>query len=177
MIASPDRSEYSDFYAGYVGRVAGADVLSVLEDQIAETAELLGGLDEEAAGHRYAPAKWSVREVVGHMIDAERVFVYRATAFARADSAPLPGFDENSWVEGADFDNRTLQSLLDELGHLRRSTLAFFAGLEEAAWARRGTANGVELTVRAIAFIVAGHHAHHLSVLRERYLTGASPGG
>lgn len=176
MIPRPDRSEYPDDYAGYVARVADADVLAVLEAQIAETAELLGALDEDAAGHRYAPGKWSVREVVGHMIDCERIFLYRATAFARGDCGPLPGFDENAYVEGADFDGRTLPSLLDELELQRRSTLAFFDGLGETAWSRRGTANDVEFTVRVIAFIVAGHHAHHLSVLRERYLAGAASG-
>ena len=138
--------------------------------QVDDTVRLLQPLSEQQAGYRYAPDKWTVREVVGHVIDTERVFSGRALHFARRDPAPLPGFDQDPWVVEARSDERTLRSLLAEMGAVRRSTLALFRSFPADAWEPRGTASDVEFTVRAVLFIIAGHELHHRRVLEERYL-------
>ena len=169
-ISRPEPDEFDDFYAGYVGSVEGDDALRVLAAQATELPELLGALDDRGARYRYAEGKWSIKELLGHLIDTERIFVYRALSIARGERAPLPGMDQDDYVRQGRFDARPLAELLDEYGHVRRSTLALFAGLDEAAWERRGVANDVPVTVRALAFILAGHQAHHTKVLRDRYL-------
>ena len=146
------------------------DILHTLEQQCGETLELLRGVGEKRAGHRYAPGKWSIKEVVGHLCDSERVFAYRAMRFARNDPTPLPGFEQDDYVRWGGFDERELRELCDELEHQRRSTIELFRGMDEAALARRGTASGAAITVRALPFIIAGHERHHGQVLRERYL-------
>lgn len=166
----PTPDEYADFYAGYVAHVPDGDILLTLEAQLERLLALLGAIPAERWGFRYAPGKWSVREVVGHMIDAERVFSYRALRFARGDETPLAGFDEKAYVAAADFSARSLEELGGELAHLRRANVAFLRGLGPDAWSRRGAANGVSFTVRALAFIMAGHVEHHMQVLRKRYL-------
>ena len=172
LAVRPTADEYAPYYARYVSAVPEGDVLETLEHQIEETVALLAAVGESRAGHRYAEGKWSVRELVGHMADAERIFAYRALCIARGETASLPGFDEDAYVAGADFDARTLNSLLGELTTVRRSTLSLFRNLGDAALARRGTANGQSVTVRGIAWIVAGHERHHQQILRERYLAG-----
>ena len=167
--ARPEADEYAPDYERYVSQVEG-DVLETLERQGAQTLALLGGLSEDAAGSRYEPGKWSVKELVGHVIDGERVFAYRALRFARGDATPLPGFDQDPYVAAANSDARTLASLAEEFGHVRAATLALLRSLDPEAWARRGTANDAEVSVRALAYIIAGHEAHHVRVLRERYL-------
>jgi hypothetical protein len=167
--ARPAASEYAPYYEKYVSMIEG-DVLETLERQGAETASLLGGLSEDAGRSRYEPGKWSVKELVGHVIDTERVFAYRALRFARGDRTPLEGFDQDPYVAAGNFDARTLRSLADEFHHVRASTLALLRSLDDAAWARGGPANGHEVTVRALAYILAGHEAHHVRILRERYL-------
>lgn len=131
---------------------------------------LLRRFGEESGGVRYAAGKWSVREAVGHMADAERVFTYRALRFARADATPLPGFDENAYVAAAGFDRRTLADLAEEFADVRRATVSFFCALDPEALAMPGTANGARVTVGALAWIIAGHERHHARILRERYL-------
>ncbi|HEX8283985.1 MAG TPA: DinB family protein [Pyrinomonadaceae bacterium] len=169
--AKPEADEYASYYERYVSKVpAGADLIETLERQAAETLALLRGLDEEQAAHRYGPDKWSVKQVVGHMSDGERLFSYRALSIARGDSAALPGMEQEVWMDGADFDARTLSDLLDEFAAVRASTLHLLRHLSPEAWARRGTASDNEVTVRALAYIIAGHEAHHVGVLRERYL-------
>ena len=166
----PAVGEYPSAYADYVGRVPpGADVLAVLAGQLDETSGRLAGVPEARGGFRYAPGKWSVKEVVGHLSDVERVMVYRALRFARGDAAPLPGFDENAYVPEAGADTRTLANLLAEWVAVRQASLAFFHSLPPGTWARRGVANGNPVSVRALAYVVAGHEHHHLEVLRTRY--------
>ena len=169
MIERPGRDEYADFYAGYIAALPPGDILEILDlqrDQIRHLAENVAG-DRET--FRYAPGKWSVREMVGHLIDAERVFSYRALCFSRGDATPLPGFDENFYVANADFDSRTLQSLIEELTLLRSANVLLFRSLAPEKLARAGVANTYPVSVRALAFILAGHLQHHFGVLRERY--------
>ncbi len=165
----PDATEYAPFYARYVADVPEGDVVATLRESGREIVAALGAIPESRGGFRYAPEKWSVREVVGHVIDAERIFGYRALRLARADETPLPGFEENEYVRSAGSDARTLTDLVDELRIVREGTVRLFASLPDEAWARRGVVNGREVSVRALAFITAGHARHHLAVLRERY--------
>ena len=170
-ISRPEPSEYVPYYETYISKVpAKTNLLTVLEDQRRETQQLLAGLSDAKALHRYAPGKWSIKEVVGHLMDSERVFCYRALGFARADGNPLPGFDEKAWVPAGRFDARSLKDLAGEFDAVRRATIALFAGLDADALARRGTANNNPITVRALAWIIAGHERHHIAILRERYL-------
>jgi hypothetical protein len=166
----PDATEYAPFYAGYVADVPETDVVSVLRESGRDLVSALAAIPETQGGHRYAADKWTVREVIGHLIDAERIFTYRALRLARADATPLPGFEENDYVRAAGSDARTIADLVDELRAVRESTVRLFASLPDASWARRGVVNGREISVRALAFITAGHARHHLGVLRERYL-------
>jgi uncharacterized damage-inducible protein DinB len=169
-IPRPAPSEYVPYYETYISKVPKGDVLKVLEDQRRETQQLLGGLSDAKALHRYAPEKWSIKQVVGHLMDTERVFCYRALAFGRADANPLPGFDEQAWAPAGRFDARALKDLAAELDAVRRATIALFSGLDDEALTRRGVANNNPITVRALAWIIAGHERHHVAILRERYL-------
>jgi DinB superfamily len=168
-VGRPDPAEYASFYANYVKNVTEDDVVAALEAQTRETAALLARVDEEKAAYRYAPEKWSVKQIVGHVTDGERVFAYRALAIARGDQASLPGFDENDYMSNANFDRRSLRELAEDYAVARQATLSMFRGFSDEAWQRRGTANDSAITVRAIAHIVLGHERHHLKVLRERY--------
>jgi hypothetical protein len=170
----PDASEYAPFLRTYVAQVPEGDLLRILEEQGHETQRLLAGLSETQALQRYAPGKWSVKEVVGHLMDSERVFAYRALRFGRADATALPGFDEQAWVPAGNFDARPLPSLAAELDQVRRATLALFRSFDSATLVRRGTANNLEISVRALAYVIAGHERHHLRILRERYWGGAT---
>ena len=169
-IPRPDTGEYAPYFGTYISQVPDGDVMTLLERQIGETDAMLRNLTEAQAGTRYAEGKWSIREVIGHLADAERVFCYRALSFARGDTQPLPGFDENAYVPAANFDARTLDSLAGEFTAVRRATVAFLETLDADAALRRGTANNLELSARAIAYIIAGHERHHVKILRERYL-------
>jgi hypothetical protein len=169
LIPRPAPAEYAPFYGTYIAQVPEGDVLTILETQRRDTQQLLARVSEAAALHRYAPGKWSVKEVVGHVSDSERVFSYRALRFARGDAQPLPGFDEQLWVPTAAFDRRSLPDLAAELDAVRRATIALFGACDAAALARSGTANNREITVRALAYVIAGHERHHVGILRERY--------
>ena len=171
----PASSEHAPFYERYVALVPGTDVLGMLERQMGELRRLAAGLDAAREELRYAPGKWSVREVLGHVRDGEREFAHRAFRFSRADSTPLPGFDENHFVASAAFDRRPVAAIVEELTLLRAANLAMLRELPEEAWGRAGTASGASVTVRALAFILAGHMQHHLGVLRERYGVSAAP--
>lgn len=166
----PAEDEYPPYCRGYVALLPEGDIVEVLEAQGEETLALVRGITGERAGFRYAPGKWSVREVLGHLSDTERIMANRALRIARGDRTPLPGYDENAYVADAGFDARTLRDLAAELSVVRRATLLLFGGLPEEAWLRRGVANGSEVSVRALACIIAGHEAHHREILRERYL-------
>lgn len=165
----PVAGEHAEYYGKYIALVPDGDVVATLERQIADTVALLRDFGEARAGHRYAPDKWSVRQVVGHLSDAERMFVYRATAFARGEQQPLPGFDENAYVAEGGFDARTLASVTEEFRSVRGATVTLLRGLDEAAWSHRGVANGNPISVRALAWIIAGHELHHGNILKERY--------
>lgn len=168
--ARPESDEYAAYYEKYVSLVPDGEVVETLERQGAETLTLLRGLPEERGGHRYGPDKWSVKQLVGHILDTERVFAYRALVIARGEQRSLPSMDQDEYMTGADFDARTLADLADEFEAVRRSTLHLFGHLSPEAWRRRGTASDNEVTVRALAYITAGHEAHHMRILRERYL-------
>lgn len=171
----PVADECAAFYQKYIDEVPdGADILQTLSLQLSEMGTLLSPLDEQRALFRYAPGKWSIKEVVGHMTDAERVFSYRAMCFARKDAGPLPGMDENVYVQSAHFDRRDLSSLLDEYENQRRCNSSLFASLSDDVLMRRGVASGCEFTVRSLVYIIAGHERHHLNVLRERYLQNSA---
>ena len=169
-LGRPGTDEYAPFYAGYIAGVPDGELLVLLRDQLAETEALLREFTGARADHRYAPGKWSVKEVVGHMVDAERIFAYRALRFARGDRTPLPGFDENDYVRGSNSAARALPEIAGELRSVRMASITLFAGLSEEALLRRGPANNNEVSVRALAWIIAGHERHHARILRERYL-------
>ena len=167
-IPKPQPDEYLAYYGKYIALV-GEDAMSALRSQAASTPRLLKGVTESQAMFRYAPGKWSVKEVLGHILDGERVFGHRALRFARADQTPLPGFDENAWVPAAGFDRHTLAELATQYDAVRAATVALFGSFDEAALVRRGQANNAEVSVRALAHIIAGHELHHVGLLRERY--------
>lgn len=156
-------------YAAYIALVPETDVLSALEEQSSATQRILASLDETRASYRYATGKWSVKEVIGHFSDAERVFAYRAMAIARGEQQSLPGFDEDTYVANAGFDAWRTGDLAEQYALVRRANIVLFHNLPSEAWERRGTANGQPVTVRALAYTIVGHERHHLSVLRERY--------
>jgi len=168
IIPKPSAEEAAPYYFTYIA-LTGADALATLEAQAASTQRLIAATSEEQGAHRYAEGKWSVKEVLGHMSDAERVFTYRALRFARADETALPGFDENRYVPMAGSEARTLADLGVELAAVRAASLALFRSFDEAALLRIGTASGYPMSVRAAAHVVAGHEAHHIAILRERY--------
>ena len=166
----PEAGEHAPYYARYTTLVPDGDVVERLVAQFPATLQFLRSLGEEGGGRRYSPDKWSVRQVVGHLADTERVFTYRALRFARSDSTNLPGFDENNFVANARFDARTLAGLCDEFEAVRAATVAFFSNLDAEEWGRRGVANNNGMSVRAAAWIIAGHELHHVDVVRTRYL-------
>lgn len=168
--ARPHADEYAPYYEKYVSLVPAGDLIETLARQGAETLALFRSLTEEQGGSRYAPDKWSIKQLVGHMVDAERIFTYRALRFARADRTPLPGFEQDDYVNAGNFDARSLESLTGELAQTRSSTISLFRSFDAEAWQRRGIANDSEASVRALAHIIAGHELHHLGILRERYL-------
>ncbi len=168
-IPRPAAWDYAPYYHPYVATLPPGDIIALLREQGEQTAALLDGFGEARADHRYAPGKWSVKEVAGHLADTERLFAFRALWFARGDRQPQPGMDENAWVAHGGFAGRTLASLIDELRDARRASLSLFRNLDARALARRGVANGREVTVAALPFLIAGHERHHARVLRERY--------
>jgi len=170
MKGIPERSEAAPYYFKYIDRISDEDIVGRLEDQLQEIVALGRGVSEEKSLHRYAPGKWSVRQVLNHVNDTERVFLSRAFWFARAFDSPLPSFDENVSAGASRADDFSWASHIDEFRGIRLATLAFFRNLPEEAWMRSGVASGNPFTVRALAYIVAGHAAHHAAILRERYL-------
>ena len=169
-IARPDRSEYADSYREYVDAVPGEDAMVVLATQAGEIERRLALRSEADALHRYAPGKWSVKGVLGHLVDSERIYAYRTLRIARGDATPLPGYDENKWGAVSSAHGRTLVSLLDDFQALRSATLTLLRGFNAEEIGRSGVANNAPVTVRALAWIVAGHERHHVNILKERYL-------
>ncbi len=168
--AKPAPNECAPYYRLYVDQVPESDVVGILDDQIAARTQILAQLSDEKARFRYAPDKWSIKEVIGHLADAERVFAYRALRIARADATPLSGFEQDDFVRAANFDRRPLPDLLAELDTVRRASLSLFRSMTDDDLMRQGTASDNPFVVRAIPFIIAGHEIHHTRVLRERYL-------
>jgi hypothetical protein len=166
----PDRTEAAEYYFTYIDQVPAGDICGILEAQLPETLALLQGISDEQSRYRYAPDKWSIRQVVSHLNDTERLFVFRALWFARGFDSPLPSFDQNVAISTAGADARSWHSHVEEFRVIRAATVAFFRNLPEDAWARRGVASGNPFTVRALAYIAAGHAAHHAALLRSRYL-------
>jgi hypothetical protein len=173
-IPRPAADEAAPFYHGYIAKVAGENIGEQLVDQLAEVDRLFGALDDTAALARYLPGKWSVKEVLGHLTDVERIFSYRLLRIGRGDVTPLPGFDENAYVPTARFDERPLHDLVAEFHAVRLSSVALVRGLPSTSWAKTGQASGKPVSAGALAYIIVGHVAHHLGVLRERYGVGAS---
>ena len=166
----PAAGEFNPYYQKYIDKVPDEDIRALLRVQLADTLALLRPLNDQQANFRYGPDKWTIKQVIGHMIDTERVFAYRAMRIARADQTDLPGFDENAFVASGDFEHRSLESLLRELEAQRAATAAFFHGLSAEAWGRMGSANNSPVSVRALAYITAGHELHHREILQTRYL-------
>ena len=166
----PGAGEYAAAFAHYVARIADdEDIVAVLASQLDQFLASLHGIPEFRGDYRYAPGKWSLKEVIGHLSDTERVFAYRALRIGRGDTTPLPSFDDQAYVAEVRAGERTVADLAAEWGHVRRATLALFAHLPGAAWQRRGTASDQPISVRALAYIIAGHVRHHVEVLEARY--------
>jgi hypothetical protein len=172
-IPRPAPNEAAPFYHGYIAKVAGENIGEQLVDQLAEVERLFGALDDRAALARYAPGKWSIKEILGHLTDTERIFAYRILRIARGDATPLPGFDENDYVPAGRFDERPLRDLVAEFHAVRLSSVALGGGLPSPGWSEVGQASGKPISARALIYIIVGHTAHHLGVLRERYGLGA----
>src|SRR3954463_228941 len=169
-IPRPHADEHVEYYSRYISQVPDGDLIAMLRDQVMETVGLLRGLSDEQANYAYAPGKWTIKEVIGHLSDAERVFQYRALTFARSPGTALPGFDENAWVPAGNFGVRTLDDLLEEYQVVRAATVQLARHLDEETLKRRGSANGNDISVRALLYIIAGHERHHVALFRERYL-------
>ncbi len=174
IVSRPQPGEYAPYYERYIALVQGEDILAALDQQRRQTLLLLSCRDEDEGNFRYAPGKWSVKEVLGHVCDTERVFAYRALRFSRADATPLAGFEQDDYVRDGPFANRPLSDLIEDFIAVRRATLSLLRNLEEAAWMRRGIANNNEVTVRALAYIIAGHELHHRRILEEKYFAVTS---
>lgn len=166
----PAPDEYAPFYAGYVNQVPDGDVVEAMIGGVEIAAALLHGIGDDRGDFAYAPGKWTLKEVLLHCADAERIFTYRALRIARGDQTPLPGWDENAYTPMSGAGARTMDSILDELESVREATVTLFQGLPAESWSRVGTSNGKAITVRAIAWITAGHLLHHLGIIQERYL-------
>lgn len=166
----PLSTEHPAHFSHYIDLVKNDDVLKELKRQIAEMRQLMAGISKEKENFVYAPAKWTIKEVVGHLIDTERIMAYRALCFARKDKTRLPGFDQNSYVSNADFNSRTLKDLAYEYAIVRESNLLLFKHFSEEALKETGNSNGSEVSVRALLFMIAGHSAHHMNVIKLKYL-------
>jgi uncharacterized damage-inducible protein DinB len=171
-IAPPETSEYAPYYGRYISLVQSDDILPTLQKQLSVTKALLSSLSEQQANRRYAPDKWSIKQVLGHLIDSERIFAYRALRIARADQIPLEGFEQDDYVRAGNFESRSLSDLLEEYETVRAATVTLFRNLDAAAWSRHGIANNNQVTVRAVAYIIAGHEVHHMQIVTSRYLPG-----
>lgn len=171
MVGTPQRTEAAPYYFTYIDRIPNPDVVSVLESQLDPALDFLHSISKEKSLSRYAPGKWTIRQVMGHINDTERMFVFRAMWFARGFETPLPSFDQDIAVAGAQSDAISWARHMQEFREVRRATLSFFRNLSPEAWARTGTASGNPFTVRALAYIAAGHLDHHMAIVRERYIT------
>jgi len=166
----PEKGEYAEYYERYISLVEGTDIVAVLENQHSELLAISQKITEEKSLFAYAEGKWSIKELIGHLIDGERIFAYRALRISRGDQTPIEGFEQDGYVENSNFNNTPLSELTAELLYLRRANLMFFKSLTDEAMLRTGTASENTVSVRALAYIMAGHIRHHLNILNERYL-------
>jgi hypothetical protein len=171
-LKQPLPGEYGEAYAHYLGSTPKGDLLSVLQAQSADVAALFGALSEVQGAYRYAPGKWSLKDLLQHLSDGERIFAYRTLRLGRGDATPLPGFEENDYAAAAKADDRPLADLLADFRVAREATLSLCRSLPDQAWDFKGTTSGKQITARCIPYIIHGHAAHHLDVIRERYLPG-----
>jgi uncharacterized damage-inducible protein DinB len=174
MIGRPEAKEAAPYYSLYIDRITGDNIVAVLESQLTETSEFLKPISEEQSLYRYAPDKWSMRQLLNHVNDTERVFLFRAFWFARGFPDELPSFDQEVAAAAANADERTWASHSEDFRAVRAAALTFFRDLPDDAWSRSGIASGNRVTVRALAYILAGHVAHHTAVLKEKYLTSTA---
>jgi uncharacterized damage-inducible protein DinB len=168
-IARPEPGEYAPYYDRYISLVAGSDILATLDAQRRQTITLLCGRDEDDGDFRYTRDKWTAKQVLGHLCDTERIFAYRALRIARGDQTPMAGFEQDDYVRNGPFAQIPLAEMIDEYIAVRHATLTLLRNLDEPAWTRRGVANNNEVTVRALAYIIAGHELHHRRILEEKY--------
>jgi hypothetical protein len=168
-IGRPQPGEYAPYYDRYISLVTGDDLLAILDEQRRATILLLSGRSEADGNFRYAPDKWTVKELLGHVNDSERIFAYRALRIARGDQTPIEGYEQDDYVRIADFNRCSLEDLVEDYIAVRRATVSLFRDLAPDAWLRRGTANKNEVSVRGLGYIIAGHDLHHRSILEERY--------
>ena len=169
VIARPEPGEYAPYYDRYISLIAGTDILGTLDAQRRQMLLLLSGRDESDGDFRYAPDKWNAKEVLGHVCDTERIFAYRALRIARGDETPIEGFEQDDYVKNGPFANAPMAEIVEDYIAVRRATLTLLRNLEEAAWTRRGTANKNAVSVRALAYTIAGHEVHHRRILEEKY--------
>jgi hypothetical protein len=167
----PEKTEYNEYYDRYISLVPETEIVPFLESQIAELQDLFAGISEEKGAFAYAEGKWTIKELLGHLSDGERIFAYRALRISRADTTPIEGFEQDDYTENSNFNAAKLSELVDEFLYQRKSNVLFFQNLTGEAWERMGTASDSPVSVRAIAFIMAGHVRHHLRILKERYLS------
>jgi hypothetical protein len=166
----PEKSEYAEYYERYVSLVEETDIVAVLEKQQAEMLGIFETITEEKSHFAYGADKWTIKELIGHLTDGERIFAYRALRISRADQTPIEGFEQDGYIENSNFNNMPFSDLTEELLLARKSNLIFFKYLTDEAWSRHGTASDNPVSVRALAFIMAGHIRHHINILNERYL-------
>ena len=171
VIVRPEPSEYAPYYDRYISLVPGEDILSALDSQRRQTMVLLCGRDDADGDFRYAPGKWTAKQVLGHLCDTERIFAYRALRIARGDQTPIEGYEQDDYVRNGPFEQVPLPEMIEDYIGVRRATLTLFRNLDEPAWSRRGIANKNEVTVRALAYIIAGHELHHRRILEEKYFS------
>ena len=169
-IVKPSVHEYAPYYHTYIGKVEGNDLIPALSNSAKNFIDFLEGIPQHKHDHKYAEGKWTIKEVVAHIIDCERVFAYRALTFSRNDKTDLPGFDENAWAPQTNTANRTMASLIEEYRNLRAADILMFENMTEEMSQRAGRANGQPISVRALGYILAGHEMHHMTVIKERYL-------
>lgn len=169
-IERPRENEYPEYFGNYIAKTTGDDLFKILDESHEQMTKLVNGLSEEKLNFRYAEGKWSIKEIIGHLMDTERVMSYRALRFARYDNIPLPGFEENDWAKASNSSSRTMTDLLEEFSYVRFSTRLLFKSFDETMLLASGEANKKQMTVRAIGYMIAGHELHHLHVIKERYL-------
>ncbi|MFA3782191.1 DinB family protein [Melioribacteraceae bacterium 4301-Me] len=170
-MTKPDKSEYAPYYEMYFNEVPDGDILKTFEEQIEEIKSFFMGIDINKLNYRYAEGKWSIKEILGHLIDTERIYAMRALCFSRNETQSLPGFDENKYVMNANFSEQSLTSLLGQFELGRKNSLEMFKSFSEEMWLRKGIANKNIMSVRAVPLILVGHAAHHMRIIKERYLT------